>query len=108
MCIFLKYRKNEKFYTYFPEFINIIKSCQQRNIQTIAMCCNPDSMLVEHVGGLKNSVILPNPTEDSDWNVMPTTSILCFNYIVMLVITAVKKYKKLTKSEYYQYPNLQL
>jgi len=86
-----------------PEFINIIKSCQQRYIQTIAMCCNPDSVLVEHVGGLKNSVILPNPTEDSDWNVMPTTSILCFNYIVMLVINTIKKYKKLTKSEYYQY-----
>ena len=24
MCIFLKYRKNEELYTYFPEFINII------------------------------------------------------------------------------------
>jgi len=24
MCIFLKYRKNEEFYTYFPEFINTI------------------------------------------------------------------------------------
>ena len=24
MCIFLKYRKNEEFYTYFPDFINII------------------------------------------------------------------------------------
>ena len=23
MCIFLKYRKNEELYTYFPEFINI-------------------------------------------------------------------------------------
>ena len=86
-----------------PEFINIIKSCQQRNIRTLAMCCNPDSLLVENVGGLSNSFILPNPTEDSDWNVMPTTSILCFNYIVMLIITTVKKYKNLTKSEYYQY-----
>ena len=86
-----------------PEFINIIKSCQLRKVDTVAITCHKDSLLVNTVGGIGNSVILPDPVEDKDWNILPTTSILCFHYFVMLVIIQVKDSLKMQKTEYYYY-----
>ncbi len=85
-----------------PEFTNIVSSCKNRNISVLALCCSIDSLLVKNVGR-DNSIILPTPVEDHDWNVMPTTSILCFHYYMMLVIKQIKLLSKLSKSQYYQY-----
>ena len=85
-----------------PEFVNISKALQARGIETLAVCCNSSSGLVDSVT-LDNSVILPQPVEDSGWNVMPTTSILCFNYFSILVFNRIKEWKAITRDEYYQY-----
>ena len=84
------------------EFINVIKAARYRGIGCQAVSCQENSPLVEEISALE-SYILPNPVEDNQWNVLPTTSVLCFHYFFMVVLHKIIEYKGLTREEYYHY-----